>query len=181
VGIGVSLALVDPELHRRLEPGTPTPRARLDLVRALREAGLPCGVFVAPVLPHLTDSVAALDELLGEIAAAGATGVSVVALHLRPGTREWFLAWLQREHPELVDTYAHLYRAGAYVDPAYRRLLAQRWAPLVRRHGLESRRGPPARGVSGDGEAEFPRGALPTRSRPAPPVPTVATEQLRLL
>lgn len=180
VGIGVSLALVDPELHRRLEPGTPTPRARLDLVRALRDAGLPCGVFVAPVLPHLTDSVAALDELLGEIAAAGATGVSVVALHLRPGTREWFLAWLAREHPELVDTYANLYRTGAYVDPSYRRLLAQRWAPLVRRHGLAPRRGRPASGVPGDDEAEFPRGALPLPPE-RPPSTDHGPEQLSLL
>ncbi len=166
VGIGISLALLDPVLHPVLEPGTPTPRARLDLVRAVRAAGLPCGVFVAPVLPHLTDSVAALDALLGEVAAAGATGVSVVALHLRPGTREWFLAWLAREHPGLVDTYAHLYRSGAYVDRAYRRLLAQRWEPLVRRHGLAC-------------HDDFPSGALPA---PAPTgVPAQPPEQLSLL
>lgn len=172
VGIGVSLALLDPELHRALEPGTPTPRARLDLVRAVRGVGLPCGVFVAPVLPHLTDSVAALDELVGEVAAAGATGVSVVALHLRPGTREWFLAWLTREYPDLVPRYQQLYRGGAYVDPSYRRLLAQRWAPLLRRHGLSagSTRTPRADG------AEFPIGSLPRVPRPRP-----EDEQLTLL
>src|SRR5690606_9434406 len=54
VGIGVSLALLDPALQASVEPGTPTPRARLDLIRAIREAGLPCGVMVAPVLPWLT-------------------------------------------------------------------------------------------------------------------------------
>jgi DNA repair photolyase len=165
VGVGVSLALVDPVLQRRVEPGTPSPRARLDLVRALRAAGLPCGVFVAPVLPHLTDSVAALDELLGEVAAAGATGVSVVALHLRPGTREWFLGWLTRERPDLVERYLHLYRSGAYVDPAYRRLLAQRWVPLVRRHGLATRTGRAATGIPGEHEADFPAGALPVKRR----------------
>lgn len=167
VGIGVSLALLDPALHRVLEPGTPTPRARLDLVRALREAGLPCGVFVAPVLPHLTDSVAALDALLGEVAAAGATGVSVVALHLRPGTREWFLAWLAREHPELVDSYSQLYRGGAYVDAGYRRLLAQRWGPLVRRHGLTRGSGRRATGIPSD-DADFPAGAMPGVARREP-------------
>ena len=167
VGIGVSLALLDPALHRVLEPGTPTPRARLDLVRALREAGLPCGVFVAPVLPHLTDSVAALDALLGEVAAAGATGVSVVALHLRPGTREWFLAWLAREHPELVDSYSQLYRGGAYVDAGYRRLLAQRWGPLVRRHGLTRGSGRRATGIPSD-DADFPAGAMPCVARREP-------------
>ncbi len=36
VGIGVSLALLDPELQASVEPGTPSPRARLDLVRTVR-------------------------------------------------------------------------------------------------------------------------------------------------
>ena len=99
VRLGVSIALVDRELQRRLEPGTPSPAARLELVRRIADAGLPCGVMVAPVLPLLTDSADALDALLGRIAAAGADRGAVLALHLRPGTREWFLAWLAREHP----------------------------------------------------------------------------------
>ncbi len=136
VGLGVSVALVDRDLQSRLEPGTPSPAARLDLVRRITDAGLPCGVMVAPVLPLLTDSAEALDALLGQIAAAGATGASVLALHLRPGTREWFLAWLAREHPGLVERYARLYRRGAYVDPEYRRALGERVTPLLRRHGL---------------------------------------------
>lgn len=136
VGLGVSIALVDRDLQARLEPGTPSPAARLDLVRRITDAGLPCGVMVAPVLPLLTDSAEALDVLLGRIAAAGATGASVLALHLRPGTREWFLAWLAREHPGLVERYARLYRRGAYVDAEYRRVLGERVTPLLRRHGL---------------------------------------------
>jgi DNA repair photolyase len=132
----VSIALLDRALHSRLEPGTPSPAARLELVRRITDAGLPCGVMVAPVLPMLTDSAEALDALLARIAAAGATGASVLALHLRPGTREWFLAWLEREHPELVEPYARLYRRGAYVDREYRQTLAARVAPLLRRHGL---------------------------------------------
>ena len=46
VGLGVSIALLDRELQRKLEPGTPSPQARLELVRRAREAGLPCGVQV---------------------------------------------------------------------------------------------------------------------------------------
>src|SRR3954447_9574033 len=94
LGLGVSMAIWDGELHTALEPGVPTPRARLDLIRALADAGLPCGVFLAPVLPGLTDGTAELDAALGAVAAAGATGVTVIPLHLRPGAREWFMAWL---------------------------------------------------------------------------------------
>jgi len=164
VSLGVSVALLDRTVHATLEPGTPTPAARLDLVRRITDAGLPCGVMVAPVLPLLTDTTEALDALLARVAAAGATGASVLALHLRPGTREWFLAWLEREHPELVEPYAQLYRRGAYVTPEYRRALATRVAPLLRRHGLD-------------------RGSEPT-VRAAPPIPTEPSpeaEQLALL
>lgn len=140
VGLGVSIALLDRQLQARLEPGTPSPAARLDMVRRITDAGLECGVMVAPVLPLLTDSEEALDGVFGRIAAAGATGATVLALHLRRGTREWFLQWLERDHPELVEQYAHLYRRGAYVDRAYRDRLAARVAPLLRRHGLDRRR-----------------------------------------
>ncbi|WP_281688942.1 intein-containing Rv2578c family radical SAM protein [Pseudonocardia thermophila] len=140
VGLGVSVALLDRALQESLEPGAPSPGARLDLVRRITDAGFECGVMVAPVLPLLTDSEEALDAVLGRIAAAGASGATVLALHLRPGTREWFLRWLEQEHAELVEPYAHLYRRGAYVDPDYRRMLAARVAPLLRRHGLDRRK-----------------------------------------
>ncbi len=122
--------------------------------------------MVAPVLPLLTDSTEALDALLAQVAAAGATGASVLALHLRPGTREWFLAWLEREHPELIEPYARLYRRGAYVEPEYRRALVARVAPLLRRHGLDAR-----------ADAPSARGVPP----PIPTAPSPAAEQLALL
>ncbi|MCL3862326.1 radical SAM protein, partial [Actinotalea sp. K2] len=56
VDLAVSLAVLDPVLQQSVEPGTPTPRARLDLIRAITDAGLGCTVLVAPVLPWLTDS-----------------------------------------------------------------------------------------------------------------------------
>jgi len=119
VGVSISLALLDEELHATLEPGTPTPRARLDLVRRVRAAGLSCGVLVAPILPYLTDSDANLEAVVRELVTAGATSISGIALHLRPGTREWFFGWLRRTHPELVDRYEQLYARGAYLPRAY--------------------------------------------------------------
>ncbi|MDX1890872.1 Rv2578c family radical SAM protein [Mycolicibacterium sp. 050158] len=136
VDVAVSLAVGDPALHAEVEPGTPTPRARLDLIRAIREAGLPCHVMVAPVLPMLTDSVEHLDGLLGRIAAAGACSATVFGLHLRGSTRGWFMAWLARSRPDLVADYRELYGRGAYLPAGYRDALRERAAPLLARHGL---------------------------------------------
>jgi DNA repair photolyase len=137
VNLGVSIALADEELHAVLEPGAPSPRARLDLVRSIADAGLPCQVLVAPVLPMITDSDEHLDDILGQIAAAGATSATVLALHLRPGAREWFLRSLGEQRPDLVEPYAELYRGGSYVLHSYAADLKRRAGRLLRRHGLD--------------------------------------------
>ncbi|NIZ89827.1 Rv2578c family radical SAM protein [Kineococcus rubinsiae] len=162
IGLGVSLAIYDDALQESLEPGTPGVAARLAMVRHLRASGLPCGVMLAPVLPWLTDSVAALDDALAQLADAGATGVTVLPLHLRPGAKEWFQQWLQRERPDLVRGYAQLYGRGSYVGQEYRRFLADRVAPLLRRHGFApGSAGVQVRGMPGDPDGEFPAGSMP--------------------
>jgi DNA repair photolyase len=136
VSLAVSLAVGDPELHKQVEPGTPTPQSRLGLIGAIRDAGLDCHVMVAPVLPYLTDSVEHLDGLLRQIASAGATGATVFGLHLRGSTRGWFMSWLARTHPQLVGRYRELYRRGAYLPPSYRDELRARAAPLIAKYRL---------------------------------------------
>ena len=91
------------------------------------------------MLPLITDGDTALDAVLAEIAAAGATSASVMALHLRPGAREWFWRYLEAEYPHLVEAYAELYRGSAYVVRSYAGDLAQRAKVLLHRHGLTGR------------------------------------------
>ncbi|TNC27011.1 intein-containing Rv2578c family radical SAM protein [Amycolatopsis alkalitolerans] len=136
VGLAVSIALLDRDLQRSAEPGTPSPQARLELVRRVREAGLRCGVLLAPILPGLTDSTEQLDALLAAVAEAGATSATPLALHLRPGAREWYARWLAREHPELVPRYREIYGRGSYAAGRYQRLLTARIGPLLRRYGF---------------------------------------------
>jgi DNA repair photolyase len=138
VSVAISLAVGDADLHNRVEPGTPSPQARLTLIGAVRDAGLNCHVMVAPVLPGLTDSVEHLDDLLGRIAAAGATSATVFGLHLRGSTRGWFMEWLARAYPDQVGEYRRLYRRGPYLPAEYRAELAGRVAPLMRTHALAS-------------------------------------------
>lgn len=136
IDLAMSIAVFDPQVQEQVEPGTPTPAARLATVRAARDAGLECSVFLMPVLPYLTDSKAHLDRALEAIADARASSVSWTALHLKPGVREWYLAWLGRHHPEHLASTARVYAKGAYADAGYRRWLADRIEPLVAKHGL---------------------------------------------
>ncbi len=136
VDLAMSIAVYDDELQQSVEPGTPSTAARLATVTAAREAGLPVTVFLMPILPYLTDTRAHLDAALERVAASGASAVMHTALHLRPGTKEWFMQWLASEHPELVSRYEELYRFSAYAPKEYRKWLADKFRPLARKHGL---------------------------------------------
>ncbi len=147
VDLALSIAIFDDELQQSVEPGTPSTEARLATVTAARQLGLDCSVFMMPILPFLTDSRQQLDRALARIAGAGATSVMFTALHLRPGAREWYLAWLGLAHPHLVPRYRELYGTGAYATEQYRRRLTDVISPLIRAHGLERGRVDPATGA----------------------------------
>ncbi|MFJ4045639.1 Rv2578c family radical SAM protein [Microbacterium sp. NPDC089987] len=140
IDIQMSIAMYDDELQHAIEPGTPSTQARLDTVRALSDAGFRVGVFLMPVLPHLTDSLASIDEALRRIRQSGADHVVYGSLHLRPGVKPWFFQWLEREHPELLSSYRGLYPGISVEAPkAYRQWLARRIRPLMRVHELDAR------------------------------------------
>jgi DNA repair photolyase len=110
VSAAFSIGTLDEAVWRETEPGTPHPKARVDAIRTLTEAGIPTGVLMAPVLPGLSDRPEQLRAVVEACLDAGATHVSPILLHLRPGVREEFLPWLEREHPDIVPRYLEMYR-----------------------------------------------------------------------
>jgi DNA repair photolyase len=134
VSAAFSIGTLDEQAWKRTEPGTPHPKARMDAVRALNDAGIPTGVLVAPILPGITDGPRQVRRVVEAAIEARATHVSPVLLHLRPGVREEFMPWLQAEHPDLVSRYEEMYRRP-YGSPAARRELAGRVGSIVRALG----------------------------------------------
>ncbi len=114
VRVNLSIGTIDRDVWRLTEPGTPPPDKRIDAVRRLNEAGIPCGVLVAPVLPGLSDTDEQVTAVVEACRDAGAVGVSVVGLHLRPGVREHYLSWLATVRPDLTALYARRFNRGAY-------------------------------------------------------------------
>ncbi len=140
VRVNLSIGTLDEQAWRTSEPGTPPPLQRVEAVRRLNEAGVDCGVLVAPVLPGISDAPEQLEAVVRACIGAGATSISTVILHLRPGVRELFLPWLQRERPDLVETYAALYASpSGYAPQEYLRAHAGRMTALIRSLGGPSR------------------------------------------
>jgi DNA repair photolyase len=141
VHTALSIGTLDEAVWRSTEPGTPHPRRRVEAVRQLNAAGIPCGVLVAPVLPGISDSPAQLEEVVTACVEAGATSISTIALHLRPGVREHFLGWLRGRDPERADEYEQRYRRS-YLPDAEQKALAAQVKAIAERAGAAYR--PPA-------------------------------------
>lgn len=151
VATNVSVGSVDQELWKAIEPGTPNPLRRLDACRALNEAGVPCGVLMAPVLPFISDGDEMLEETVRAIASAGATHIAPIVLHLRKGgSREWFLRWLKEHHPDLVTRYQELYGDRAYAPKSYQSEISEKVGRIARKHRVGRTTGRRARSIEHD-------------------------------
>jgi DNA repair photolyase len=140
VSVTFSIPTLDQEIWRKTEPGTAPPRQRLRALTVLVEAGIKVGVGMAPILPGLSDRPKLLADVVREARAAGATGIWANLLYLRPGTREHFLAALERDWPELLPEYEELYRRGAYLPRREADPVRERVRALARQHGVRDRR-----------------------------------------
>jgi DNA repair photolyase len=153
VSAAFSIGTLDERVWRETEPGTPHPKARIEAVRALTEAGIPTGVLMAPILPGLSDSRPQMRAVVEAALEAGATHVSPILLHLRPGVREQFMPWLEEHHPDLVERYRRLY-PRPYASAEERRTLDRRVGVLV----ASARARRPDRSGSDPGDRRFHRG-----------------------
>jgi DNA repair photolyase len=140
VKANLSIGTLDDEIWRLTEPGAPNPRRRVEAVGRLNDAGIPCGVLVAPVLPGLSDGEDQLAALVDACVEAGATSISAMYLHLRPGVREHWFDWMGAALPDRVRDYERRYRSRAYVPKQAQQELSTRVAGLV--HAARQRRGP---------------------------------------
>ncbi|MDQ4068847.1 MAG: radical SAM protein [Actinomycetota bacterium] len=158
-----SIGTLDEDVWRMSEPGTPHPLRRVEAVARLNEAGVPCGVLIAPVLPGLSDSPEQLEAVVKACAEAGAVSITPLLLHLRAGVREHYLGWLAGARPDLLERHAHLYRR-AYAPAKVQDELAELVRHLVARHG---------------GLSAGPRETRQVSTKPPPP-PAPRPDQLRL-
>jgi len=120
VVVFLSITTLDAELCRTMEPRTSQPERRLAALRALAEAGVPCGVMVAPTIPGLTDHE--VPKILAAAAAAGAASAGKTVLRLPGAVVDLFKQWLEQRSPERrrrVLEHIRTMRRGQRNDSAF--------------------------------------------------------------
>ena len=97
VQVFISVTTLDASLARKMEPRASSPKRRLEAMKRLNEAGVPCGVMAAPVIPFLTDSE--LEAILQAAHESGAKAAGYTLLRLPHELKMLFSDWLQTHYP----------------------------------------------------------------------------------
>ncbi|MCP5464756.1 MAG: PA0069 family radical SAM protein [Deltaproteobacteria bacterium] len=98
VSVFVSVTSLDSKFSRQLEPRASQPRQRLDTIEALKDAGVPVGVMIAPVIPALNEYE--IPAILEQVANVGAGSASYILLRLPYAIKDLFSDWLQEHYPD---------------------------------------------------------------------------------
>jgi len=134
--VNVTITTLNVDLARILEPRAPRPDLRMETVRKLNLEGVNAGVICAPVIPGITDSPRDLEALVRATAEAGGKYIYANPLFLKPCSAAIFLPFLEKEFPQLVDSYQQRYKDRAFLPKAYGQRLSQLMARLRQKYGL---------------------------------------------
>jgi DNA repair photolyase len=134
--INITITTLKVDLARILEPRAPRPDLRLEAVQKLNQAGVAAGVICAPVLHGITDSPRDLEALVRSTAEAGGKYVSANSLFLKPCSAAVFLPFLEKEFPQLVESYQKRYKDRAFLPESYRKPLSQLMKKLRQKYGI---------------------------------------------
>lgn len=147
VRVFLSVTTLDRDLARRMEPRASSPARRLEAVRTLHDAGIPCGVMASPMIPSLNDHE--LEAILEEAASNGARWGSYILLRLPLEIKELFNDWLDVHAPDRKNRILNILRearGGKLYDSQWGQrmtgkgvfadLLARRFERAVKRLGL---------------------------------------------
>ena len=140
--VSVSISTVNDDIAAAFEPGLPRPAERLAMLSRFAARGIPCGVYLLPVLPFISDTPV---EVAGSIAAAQRAGASFIVfgtMTLKPGRQtDHFRARLRRFYPEKADLYEMIYGDSPWGNPSaeYRRSAAATFHAAAGFYGVSKR------------------------------------------
>lgn len=117
----MTLTTRDDRLCRIIEPEVCVTSRRLEVLRTMKEAGIPTVVWMTPILPFINDTKENLEGILEGCLEAGVKGILCfgMGLTLREGNREYFYQALDRHFPGLRREYQRRY-GNAYELPSPR-------------------------------------------------------------
>lgn len=136
--VQMTLTTYDEALCRKLEPNVSTTRERFEVLKKLRDAGIPTVVWMTPILPFINDTEDNILGILDYCIEAKVYGIMCygMGLTLREGNREYFYRQLERSFPGLKEKYIHTYGNQYMIESPRSSQLMQLFRQICENNGI---------------------------------------------
>ncbi|MGE5396794.1 MAG: SPL family radical SAM protein [Chitinophagales bacterium] len=131
--VGFTITTTDPNAAQVIEPGASLPQQRLEAAGELLDNGIPVWVFIAPLLPGLSDSDESLDQLFKQLKQTGIKEILIDSLNPYPTAVANLKAIYIKNFPDYLPVLEEYLR-----DPgAYRNIIGNRLRRISRQAGCQ--------------------------------------------
>jgi len=140
--VSFSVSSADDETSTIFEPGVPAPSERFMTLKFFKDCGIPCGLFVLPVIPFITDTVEMIDTVVCQAAKIGIDFIVFGGMTLKRGRQQdYFQRALKKHYPELLPEYAMIYRGSKYGEaiPQYYSSISQTFDAIASKYRIAKR------------------------------------------
>jgi DNA repair photolyase len=133
---------MDEKIASMLEPGALAPLQRLQLIQYLKAEGFLAGVNAMPLLPYISDTTEAMEELVAAAKVHNADYILAAGLTLfgqgKADSKTLYYHFLRKFNPSLVAAYDKLYGNDYYVQQQYALQLKDRVDGLARKYAIRT-------------------------------------------
>jgi len=113
--VSFSFSSTDTRLSSIFEPGVPAPSERLSVIAELKSRGIPCGMFLLPVIPFITDTPKVMETSIRDAKKIGVDFIVFGGMTLKVGKQmDYFVDSLQKTFPDLAAEYRMIYRGSKW-------------------------------------------------------------------
>lgn len=109
--VEMTLTTYDETLCKKIEPNVSTTKERFEVLKIMRDNGIPTVVWLSPILPFINDTEENIKGILDYCIEAQVTAILCfgMGLTLRSGNRQYFYKSLDRSFPGLKKKYIRKY------------------------------------------------------------------------
>jgi DNA repair photolyase len=121
--VSFSFSSANDEISSFFETGVPVPSERLKTLSKLKKEGIPCGMYLMPVIPFITDTPKVMENSIKKAKETGLDFIVFAGMTLKEGRqKEYFIKKLEDKFPESLPHYENIYlknKWGAPTDEYY--------------------------------------------------------------
>jgi hypothetical protein len=113
--VSFSFSSVDDTISAVFEPGVPSPTRRLETIARIKKMGIPCGMYLMPVIPFITDTPEKLGQTFQKARDVGVDFIIFSGMTLKEGRQmDYFYSILKSQFPDWIPQYHAIYRKNTY-------------------------------------------------------------------